>query len=155
MSCQGRPLAPANYRIPAQYQATAKPSANPATVTVSPLEPSATGVPSGSGSLVRPFWFSIARCAAEPKGFVGSKLSTNFRIGSGKANSAIPIITITAAMTLGANSSLPSLALTEFRSIAHNLYRPVPDGGRMMSGFRPFGLRTSLGGRVLSGVAGG
>jgi hypothetical protein len=75
-------------------------------------------MPSGSGSLVGPFWFSIARCAAEPNGFIGPKLSTNFRIGSGKANSAIPIIPTTAAMTLGV--SLPSLALTEFRSIAHN-----------------------------------
>jgi hypothetical protein len=79
-------------------------------------------MPSGSGSLVRPFWFSIARCGAEPNGSIGPKLSTNFRIGSGKAKSAIPIIPTTAAMTFGADSSLPSLALKEIRSIAHNPY---------------------------------
>jgi hypothetical protein len=40
---------------------------------------------------------------------------------------------MTAAMTLGASSTLASLALTEFRSIAHNLYCSVSDGGRMPS----------------------
>ena len=130
------------------------PSDNPATVTVSPPEPSATEMPSGSGSLVMPFWFSIARCAGEPNGFIRPKLSTDFRIGSGKANSAIPIMPITTAMTLIANS-LPSLTLTELRSIAHDLYCSVRDGGRMMSGFSLFGSRTSSKGGVLSAVAGG
>jgi hypothetical protein len=54
--------------------------------------------------------------------FYWPKLSTNFRIGSGKAKSAIPIIPTTAAMTFGADSSLPLLALKEIRSIAHNPY---------------------------------
>jgi len=53
-----------------------------------------------------------------------------FRIGSGKAKSAIPIIPTMAVMTFGADSSLPSLALTGFRSIAHNLYCSVPDRGQ-------------------------
>ena len=85
--------------------------------------------------------------------FIRPRLSIDFRIGSGKANSAIPIMPITTAMTLVANS-LPSLTLTELRSIAHDLYCSVRDGGRMMSGFSLFGSRTSLKGGVLSAVAG-
>jgi hypothetical protein len=38
------------------------PSANPATVTVSPPEPSAIEMPSGSGSLVRPLVFDSEMC---------------------------------------------------------------------------------------------
>ncbi len=66
------------------------PSANPATVTVSPPELSAIEIPSGSGSLVRPFWFSIARCAAEPNGFICPKLSTNCDITKIR-NASVPM----------------------------------------------------------------
>ena len=72
-------------RTPAQYRATVRYLLpNPATVTVSPPEPSATEMPSGSGSLVMPFWFSIARCAGEPNGFIRPRLSSISASGRGK-----------------------------------------------------------------------
>src|SRR5262249_35602118 len=85
------------------------PSANPPTVTVSPPEPSATEMPSGSGSVVVLFCFGTEQGAAEPNVFFCQKL---------KNNNGIPIIPITAAMTLAG-------VLTNVSLITGNGRRPT------------------------------